>query len=210
MATQLSLYNGALRLLKERPLVALTDPVKSRRELDNVWKDQAIRTCLEEGYWNFAVRTAKFTPKDSFTATFGYKNQFIIPADFVRLVSLCLDEYFNVPNNMYTEEAGSWYSDEHILYVSYVSDDDNYGRDLTRWPESFSRYVEHFLADRVSGLLTGELFDQDLLRRVLVKARSKDAMNEPTKFLPQGRFTRSRQGSRSHFDRGNRNRLIGS
>lgn len=209
MATKLSLYNGALRLLKERPLSALTDPVKSRRELDRVWDDNAIRTCLEEGYWNFAIRTAKFTPEGSFTAVFGYKNQFIIPSDFVRLVALCHDEFFNVPNNQYTEEAGNWYSDEPILYVSYVSDDDDYGSNLDKWPESFSRYFESFLADRVSGALTGELYDQDLLRRVLVKARSKDAMNEPTKFMPQGRWSKSRQGSRGRFDRGNRSRLIG-
>lgn len=207
--TQLSLYNGALRQLKERRLSALTDPVKARYELDNVW-DGTIKACLEQGYWNFAIRTAKFTPESGFTATFGYRNLFLIPSDFVRLVALCHDEYFQVPNNAYTEEAGNWYSDEPILYVSYISDDDDYGSNLAKWPESFVNYVELYLADQVCGLLTGEKDTVTKeLKAALVNARSKDAMNEPTKFMPQGRFTQSRQGGRANFDRGNRSRLIG-
>lgn len=209
MATQITLYNGALRLLKERPLGTIADPVKARRELDSVWNEGVVRFCLEQGYWNFAMRTAKFTPEASFTASFGYKNQFIMPSDFVRLGALCHDEFFKTPNNNYTEEAGNWYADEEELYVSYVSDDSAYGGNLARWPESFTNYVYHRLAEKVGGIITGEAFDEKLVEKALVNARSKDAMNEPTKFLPQGNWTKSRQGSHSNYDRGNRNSLIG-
>jgi hypothetical protein len=209
MANQLSLYNGALLNLNERALATLVDPVKSRRELDRVYAD-CIKYCLEQGYWNFATRTAKFTPEPGFVASFGYKNQFICPTDYLRLASICHDEYFQVPNNSFTEEAGSWYSDAPILYISYISNDVNYGLNFTRWPESFTNYVEMQLASEVAGVLTGDKdkVSEDELRRALVNAKSKDAMNEPTRFLPPGQFTSSRRGSRN-IERGSRSRLIG-
>lgn len=210
MATQLSLYNGALRNLKERALSTIADPVKSKRELDAVWNAGAVKFCLEQGYWNFAVRTAMFTPEVAFTASFGYKNQFIKPTDFVRSVAICHDEFFTTPNNAYTDEAGSWYSDAPILYVSYVSDNTSYGSNYASWPESFTSYVEMYLADKTAGVITGNKdMVKDEVRAALINARSKDAMNEPTKFMPQGNFTKARQGSRGRWDRGNRNSLIG-
>jgi hypothetical protein len=209
MADKLSLYNGALRNLNERPLATLTDPVKSRRELDRVF-DGAVKFCLEQGYWNFATRTAKFTPEVGFVAAFGYKNQFLNPADYLRLAAICHDEYFQSPNNSFTEEAGSWYSDSEELYVSYISNDANYGLNYSRWPESFTNYVEMYLASQVAGVLTGDKdkVPEDELRRAMVNAKSKDAMNEPAKFLPPGQFTSARRGSRNN-DRGSRSRLIG-
>jgi hypothetical protein len=42
----------------------------------------------------------------------------------------------------------------------------------------------------------------------LTKAKSTDAMDEPTKFLPEGSWTRARRG-RGNNERGSRSRLIG-
>lgn len=211
MTTQLKLYNRALRNLKERRLANLTEATKARFELDSVWDGgEFITQVLEQGYWNFAIRTAKFTPDPDFTASFGYRNRFTIPSDFVRLVAMCEDEYFNVPHNRYTEEAGNWFSDLNELYVSYISDDNDYGANLDRWPESFTSYVELQLADEVAGVLTGDAdMVKDDLRKALVDARAKDAMNEPTKFMPQGRFTQARMGGHTGRDRGRRGSLIG-
>lgn len=209
--TQLSLYNGALRNLKERKLASLSEETKARRTLDDAWDDGgAIKACLEQGYWNFAIRTSKITKNTDFTAAFGYRNQFTIPSDFVRLVALSVDEFQRVPLNDYTEEAGNWYCNEDTIYVSYISNDNDYGANLSRWPETFVSYVELYLADETAGTITGEsdLVKEDL-RRALIDARSKDAMNEPTKFMPQGQFTRARQGGRARADRGSRGSLIG-
>lgn len=210
MTTQLALYNGALRAIKERKLASLSENTEARRVLDDVWNDGAVNYCLEQGFWNFATRTAKFTPETGFTPAFGYRNQFVKPSDFVRLAGMCQDEYFRIPLNDYTDEAGNWYADVNPLYVMYISNAPSYGNDLTRWPESFSNYVELYLADEVCGRLTG---DADMvtndLRKALIDARSKDAMNEPTRFLPAGRFVQARAGGYSRRDRGNRGGLIG-
>lgn len=210
MATQLGIYNGALRILKERKLATLSENKEARRVLDDVWED-TIDTVLEEGLWNFATRTAKFSAEVGFVPAFGYKNQFIQPNDYIRLVAMCQDEYLKVPLNGYTDEVGSWYADQAELYVSYVSNDVTYGADLTRWPRTFVKYVELYIAVEAGPRITGKDLDRSImlqLRDALIDARSKDAMNEPTRFLPSGRWTSARTGG-TRRDRGNRGNLIG-
>lgn len=208
--TQLSLYNGALRILKERKLVSLTENKEARRVLDDVWED-TIKTALEQGLWNFATRTAKFSAEVGFTPAFGYQNQFLQPSDFVRVVAICSDEYFTNPLNAYTEEAGSWFADESEIYVSYVSNHGDYGSNLSRWPQTFVKYVEQYLATEAGPRITGSDLDtaaEKKLKAVLNDARSKDAMGEPTRFLPPGRWTAAR-GNSGGGERGKRGTLIG-
>lgn len=208
MATQLSLYNDALIALGEREIGSLSENSPARRALDAVW-DTASKYCLEQGYWNFATRTAKLTKEAGFVASFGYRNQFIKPSDFVRLAGMCSDAYFTSPLNQYVDEAGSWYADLDTIYVSYISNDSNYGNNLARWPESFTTFVSLYLADTASKRITGEANAlAEKVKMALVSSKSKDAMNGPTKFLPQGNWTRSRQGG-GRRDGGNRGSLIG-
>lgn len=211
MTTQLSLYNGALEKLKERPLANLSENVEARRQLDRVWDSgKAIKACLEQGYWNFAMRTSMFTPDTDFTRAFGYQNRYTKPEDFVQLSAMCADEFFNVPLTAYTDEAGAWFADLNPIYVSYVSNDNDFGMNLDRWPESFVQYVEYYLADRVAGRLVGDAdVVKERMEKALRYAKSRDALNEPTKFTPQGNWTASRQGDSYRRDRGNRGQLIG-
>lgn len=208
--TQLSLYNGALYNLKERPLASLTENRESRRTLDAIW-DGAIDACLQQGLWNFAMRTSMFTPTAGFTRAFGYTNQYVKPTDYVRLGAMCADEYFNVPLNQYTDEAGAFYADLNPIYVSYVSDAADYGLNYARWPQTFINYVQYYLAVNAGGRITGA--DSDKLMKAmndaLKDALSKDAQENGTKFMPQGNWTRARGGSGYKKDRGNRGQLIG-
>ena len=206
---KLGLYNGALFNLKERPLASLTENRESRRTLDAIWNG-AIDACLQQGLWNFAMRTAKFTPTVGFTAAFGYANQYIMPSDFVRLGAVCQDEYFNIPLNQYTEEVGCLYADMNPIYVSYVSDAPDYGNNYDRWPQTFVNYVQYYLAVKIGGRVTGEDSDklQKAMQTALRDARSKDALEQGTKFMPMGNWTRARSAGRRR-DRGNRSQLIG-
>ena len=210
MTTQLALYNGALRLLKERKLSSLSENREPRRVLDDEWLG-AVSFCLEQGLWKFAKRTSKITYNPDYTRQFGYHYQFIQPDDFIRLASMTSDEYQNVPLNQYTDEAGSWYADLQEIFVSYTSNSAEYGNDLSKWPETFCRYVELYLAVQVGPRITGE--DDKLQKRMekaLIMAKSKDAMKDPTKFLPQGNWTLSRtQGVYNRRDGGNRGTLLG-
>ena len=202
-SNQLSLYNGALLLLKERKLASLTENRESRRVLDDVWPG-AVNYCLEQGLWNFAARTSKITYNAGYDAAFGYQNQFEKPDDMIRLVSLCSDEYQNVPLNRYVDEASCWYADVTEIYVTYTSNDAAYGFDYTRWPETFVTFVQAYLASQVGPRITSA-DNPDLekqLRIALKDARSKDAMGQPTKYLPTGEWVASRgrnnQGPRGY------------
>lgn len=211
MTTKLKLYNGALRVLGETPLASLEENRKPRRLLDAVWDDGAVRYCLEQGLWNFALRTSKFTYSSSVEPRFGHSRIFEKPDDWVRTVKLCHDEYMNSPIADYRDEGAYWYADQDDLYIQYVSDHAAYGGDLSLWPETFTNYVRHYLSHEICRDLTqGETTLQKLQKetnRYLVDARSKDAMNQSAEFPPPGRWVRSRSNGKARDRTGSQ--LIG-
>lgn len=210
MTTQLSLYNGALRNIGERRLASLTENVPARYELDAVWADGFIEDVLEKGLWNFAMRTTRQDYRTEVEPGFGYRRAYLKPDDFVRTAMLSSDEYFNSPLMAYADEQGYWFADIDEIYVAYVSSDSSYGRDYSRWTPSFTRFVEAYLAHRIAPAIAPDERQNaySLQRKLLIEARSRDAMNEPTKMLPQGDWVSSRKGW-GRGDRGSRHTLIG-
>jgi len=206
MTTQLILYNAALSHLGQRRIAAVTDRIDSRRAIDDVYST-TLAYCMEQGFWNFAMRARLLDSSSSVTPDFGYTYAFLKPTDFVRLLSLCGDEAMNVPLLQFVDEAGYWYANIDPLYAKYVSNDASYGYDLTLWPESFANYVALRLAVRVCERITGKYPPDRLLleeKRALASARSKDAMNEPPGFPPSGTWVNSRTGggpNRTRWDR---------
>lgn len=195
MTTRLDIYNGALRILGERRLASVTENREPRRLLDDVWDADAIKTCLEQGQWKFAIRTVEITYTPSIEPDFGYQRAFTKPTDLVRVVGLSAEPYFNNPLTRYVDEAGYWFSDYDTLYVRYVSDDDEYGRDLSLWPESFTKYVEYYMASEILPNLTASQAKEERvsrdMKKALVEARSRDAMAGPTQYLPLGGWSRA-------------------
>lgn len=217
-ASQLSLYNAALSLLREREIASLSEDVENRRVMDGIWNrgSGAIRAVLEQGLWNFATRTSKFDASNNIVVDFGFPYGFEIPSDFVRLMGIASDEFFTNPLTAtdFVAEAGNWYANLTPIYVRYVSDGVDYGNNFAKWPETFCRFVEAYLAREAAPRLTKDDTEikraEDIYKKRLLDARSKDAMNEGTQFLPMGGWRRSRLGwGRSWRDGGNRNSLIG-
>lgn len=213
---RLSIYNGALRECQDRKLGSLTEDREPRRVLDDVWNDGEglLRFVLRQKQWRFGRRTVEIASEASITASFGYQYTFVQPDDFVRTCKFCSDERLQVPITDYDVEAGYWYCDIDPIFVSYVSDDADYGGNLSAWPPDFVLYVETHLAAQIVGRLTGAKSDRnDLLKLAKIRlneAVSVEAMEGPTVFPPVGTFVRSRGGfRRSKLDRGSRSRLIG-
>lgn len=210
-ATKLGLYNGALRIIKERKLASLTEGRESRRLLDDAYGDGstngAVRYCLEMGQWTFATRSVQIDYSPSVTPSFGHRYAFDRPSDLVRVCAVCQDEYFKVPLLEYVDERNYWYASQQTIYVKYVSNGASYGADLSLWPESFVKTVEAYLAKEIVSSLTQD--DKILQRAYSIwdaeekKAKSIDAMNKPTSFPPQGAWVSSRHGrsNRSLSDR---------
>lgn len=205
MTTKLKIYNGALHILGETPLANILEARKPRRLLDAAWEDGAVRYCLEQGYWNFASRTSKFTHSSAVETSFGFLRVFEKPADWITTSRLCSDEYLQEPLIHYRDEGGYWYADLDDLYVQYITDDASFGGDLTLWPETFVRFIRYYLAREICMSLTQDNSRYDKLEaelgRLRTDARSKDAMNQPTQFPPAGRWTRARNSRLGQNDR---------
>ena len=212
-ASKLSIYQGACLALGERKVVSLTENRETRRALDDVWTRDGVKTCLQAGFWNFAMRGMQYDYSPSVEPTFGYRRAFDKPTDWLRTAAVCEDEFFKVPLLAYSDEAAYWFADLDTIYVRYVSGDTNYGFDYAKWPQNFQRYVELYFAWSIcERILQSTEKKRDLERDMEVmlrKAKSTDAMDEATAMLPPGSWTQARLGRRSHLDRGTRTRLIG-
>lgn len=183
-ASKLQLYNGALLMLGSRKLASLTEEVESRRVLDQIYDNGGIRRVLQHGFWKFGMRTIRLEYDPDFTTPFGYTYTFDMPSDLVRLYSLCSDEFFTTPVQLYQDDGTHWFCDLTQLYIRYVSDGDDYGMDYAKWPESFREYVEGYFALKAVKRITDAKADaEDLARDVhllKIKAKSEDALREPT------------------------------
>lgn len=201
-ATQLSLYNGALRLLGQRKLASLSEDRAPRHYLDDVWDDGAIQYCLEQGQWTFATRTVQLDYTPSVTPPFGCKYAFVKPDDYVRTTALCEDEFFRFPIVNTPDEAGYWYANVQTIYIKYVSNDSSYGLDLSRWPETFKHFIHVYLAKEIMHILTSvpaqkvkEVAEE--WTRVKRDAMSKDALNKGVQTSTPSNWTMSRMGNRT-------------
>lgn len=206
--SRLTLYNNALLMAGERPLASLTEAREPRRVLDQVWDTGGVRKCLEQGQWKFAMRTIQIDYDPLVEPPFGYTRAFSKPSDWVVTSAVCTDAYFRTPLLEYFDEAGYWYAEHDTIYVRYVSDDDAYGLDLARWPGSFEDFVAAWFSERVVAKLASDSAPlekaQKRLERLKKLALNKDAMADPSKMLPPGRWVRSRLSNSGRDDLGTR------
>lgn len=197
-ASKLSIYNAALRALSERRLSSESEDISIRYLLDDIWDDGLVRNCLEQGLWNFALRTVKVDYDPSFTASFGLRYQFGKPDDMARVSQICIDEYFKRPVLEIQQEGAYWYADYETLYIQYVSFGELYGADFAKWPEVFEEYVQLSMAEEACIALnkSNALLERIMRRRkeALKRAKSNDAMEDSTKFPPLGSWTLARYG----------------
>ena len=222
-ATRLSIYNGACAALGERQLMPAsaganysTENRESRRALDDIWDRGGVRTCLAAGLWNFGRRGIQWNYDPDFSPPWGFQFAFRLPSDWVRWMSVCVDPYLSAPLLQYQDEGSFFYCDLQQLWVAYVSDDANFGMNMSMWPDNFQRYVELYFAEQVCMRVTGKPpsdgGDQSVSRRcerALIKSKSTDAMNESTAMIPPGQWRQARHGRRQSLERGNPYSLYG-
>lgn len=201
--TKLQLYNQALRLVGEGGLVSVTDNRPERYALDKVWDEDPIKQMLEETYWEFATRSLEWNYNAAIEPGFGFSRAFDRPSNYVRTVALCADEYFKCPLTEYHIEAGYWFCDVDTFYLRYVSDADNYGRDMSLWTELFRNCVATKMAKELAISLTKSQAIKEEMKAEHMKhirdAKSLNAQEKPTQYMRPGSWTRSRTGSRGSY-----------
>ena len=197
-ASKLSLYQNALLLLGERKLSSLTENRESRRVLDLVWDSGVTDLALSKSLWNFALRTIQIEYTADVEPSFGFTRAFSKPSDWIRTAGVSDYSYFEQSLTKYADEAGYWFADFDTIYVKYISNDSSYGGDLSLWPVNFSRYVESLMAFEACERITQSDAKLERIAKImddrLGDAKNTDAMNDPTRFPPNGSWVSSRTG----------------
>ena len=194
-ASQLSIYNKSLRHLEERKLANLQENRESRRYLDDEWAD-GVNNCLHAGFWNHSMREIEVTNETTVQPNFGFQWVFKKPTDWVRTYKLSDNSQYNPLLRRYTDQNAFWYADITPLYVKYVSDDPNYGWNLSLWPPAFCEYVGVYLANCCAPRLKQALDKVEAieknLKRLKADALARDAMDLPPGERPYDTWVQAR------------------
>lgn len=197
MADRLQIYRGALRLLGDGRLASLTEVNSRRVALDDAW-DNSVDFMLEQGLWNFAMRTVDLSADDDFEPLYGYKYSFKKPDDWVRTRSICDEPFFTRSYDEYHDEGEFWFADIDTLYISYVSNHSEYGWNIGLWRQSFSKALETYLAFECGLPVANDKTNRNdlfqLFEKRLKNAKTKDAVDEGVVYQPAGRLVRARSG----------------
>jgi hypothetical protein len=184
-------------MLGNHRIASLTEQTAMRSVLDDCW-DSAVNYMLEQGLWNFALRTVELDFDTNVEPLFGYKYGFSKPADWVRTQRVCDFPTLNSDFERWHDEAAYWYADPEKLFITYVSNLPNYGWNIGAWRQHFCKALEAYLAFEAAIAIPddkgsrSDLFQ--LYKRRLADAKIKDAADEEVEYAPRGRLIRSRYG----------------
>lgn len=215
--TKLKLWKEALRELGQPTITATDVGELNSQTLAEVY-DDTVNYCLEQGYWNHAITTLALATQGAVGASatgggglFDYIYPYPKPPGWLKTVRLSASNRYWPPLEDYEDAGGQFHADITPIYAVYLATGP--GLDLTKWPDSFSTYVSGELARRICKRIGGSQQDyEDLEKRTkmyLYDARSKDAMNEGTRYMPEGKLSMVRRRGRGRGDRGNRGSLTG-
>lgn len=184
-ASRLGIYNKALGHLEERKLKSLTENREPRRALDDEW-DDAVEFCLYRAFWNFSLRLYMVTPNTDLTPQFGFVYAFTKPTDWVKTFQIADNENFNPPLQDFTDQNGVWYASIAPIYVRIVSNDPDFGMNMSLWTPGFKEYLAAYLAWKIAPRLKQDREKVDALKRLVKEARI-DAISLDATDLPPGR-----------------------
>lgn len=204
MTTKLALYNKAGAHLKQER-VGLDDDVLLVRELDAVY-DEVLEGCLEEGYWNWAIRVVQISyDAEIDTSGFGgLEYGYSLPDDMVSIVAISSSAYFTPDTEVTNYELNGpgtlLYTHLDTIYLKYISDGASYGLNLGQWSETFANAVGARLAQAVAMRVTKSDKDEATCEakgnKLIAQAKIRDAVNQSVKGKPTGRLVRARIGFR--------------
>ncbi|AVX04236.1 hypothetical protein MXMO3_01710 [Maritalea myrionectae] len=204
MADKLSVYNEALRHVRQRALASLTEEGKARRALDREYNN-SVDDVLSKGLWNFAFKKVEISADTDLDPNFGLDYAFTKPDDYVRLASISDSPELESGLLRYDDDKDNWYADVDTIYVKYVSNDTAYGYSINDWPRPFAKAVAADLAEKVALEITGDVSIRNsavvIARDELHEARRLDAVDERVKFAPAGTWTTRRFGARRRSKR---------
>jgi hypothetical protein len=205
-ATQLGVYNKALRFLEERKLASLTENREPRRYLDDEWAD-AVIYCLSQGYWKHSIRNVQMNAEVNQNPNFGFQFAFLKPDDWISTFQVADNEVYMPLLRRYDDQNNYWYSDITPIYVKYTSSDPRFGLNMALWTPNFVEYLAGYLAQLLCPRIKQAADKIDRIDKLVVRLRreglAKDAMDLPPGKIPYGDWVMSRAPRGSILPYGN-------
>jgi len=121
MATKLGVYNMACRSLGAKTLSSLTDDVKQRRALDDVY-DYIRDEVLKIHPWNFAIKRSDLTEITATDPEYEWDTWYTLPSDCLRVLDIEDGADFVVEGGvLLTNESTA-----EIKYIAQITDESEF------------------------------------------------------------------------------------
>jgi len=175
MASKVSIANQALTWLGANTITAFTDN-SDEAKLVSANYDGVRDAVLEDAAWTFASRRVVLTPALA-PPDFGFKNQFLIPPDTLRIRTVRNDGMNSGPSNLdWVLEDRRILSDAARIYVKYLARVD----DPSQYSPLFIQAIAARLAADLAIPVTGSRMMQSdmwgLYQKKLSDAKARDGM----------------------------------
>lgn len=195
MATPTDICNIALRRIGSERITDLVRDTSTSAEVARDLYDEARRDLLNRHNWNFAIKRAQLTASATDPA-FGWDYAYILPDDFVRLVSVH-------PHD--DDDAGVEYrlefqaSDDRVLlcnsnqvYIRYVFDCEDVNVMSAAFRDTFAmRLARDFAGALAKSASMIEVIGREYLRS-LSHAKSIDAVEDFPEKMAEGSWVTAR------------------
>lgn len=180
MITETEIANKALAKLGIRPIASLEDKEEGARVAKALFG--SVRDYELSIYrWLFALKRVAL-PKDEQTPAFGYKHQYTLPADFLRLESVVKDPMLK---DAYVIEGNKILTDLPApLQIIYVSRN----VELIKWPpffvEAFACKLAYEMCERLKQDPSRKQTLQMEYQIIIRDAKRANAIQLPAQALP--------------------------
>lgn len=180
MATQISVFREAARLLGDYRIATLNDDSTQVVAFTDSW-DRSVRYVLRQSFWKFALKTGSLTGASAVDHMPGYTYTYDMPCDWLRTHAIY---HINASN---PEECPidckhtleQIHSNVATPYIRYISDDYT---DPDTWPEHFAFAVACRLAFDCAERITGSPAKTDQMSKAwqqgMQLAQGPDALPE--------------------------------
>lgn len=194
MATQLEIFNGALRILETGLISDVNDQTEVGRILRDTWNSK-VKLAFESYTWNFAAARAQLQQVPA--PLFGYQFAYSKPSDWVRTLQVNQTGMKHDFLSNWVDEDGKILADAEQLFMRYISR--NKITAIGSWPATFSEYMNWELAEGSTKLNTAadvrRKIDTWLPKKQAI-AQNFDSQNDPPPQRAAGRWASAHFGGR--------------
>lgn len=183
MATKLDIISNARVMLGDSPAFDLNEIPEQERIFDSLYENM-----LQLKVWKFALKRVELS-RDTEAPVFGYKYQFTLPADFVRLTKF--ENVYAVKS--FEINGNKLLTDTADVRIEYLSNNAK----IEDCPPSVVKYLEYQTAGELAFLISEDRGVAQnfiaLADRQLRSAAAIDAMNERNKKVWISSFEQARR-----------------